>query len=192
MTRKDPVVSLHPFGPPDFARLIAWVTDGGSQETLLYWAGPIFTWPLDEGQLESYVEPALSEPPVRVIWRADDASGAPVGHIELNAIDRLDRSAVLSRVLVAPDHRGRGVGRAMAAAALDLAFAELRLRRVVLNVFESNTPARRCYKSLGFAQEGSPRDILGANGGNLRTLRMSLLDDEWVQRCDREEVRHAV
>jgi len=181
VTSPAPAIGLHPFGREDFSRLIGWVSPGGSQETLVQWAGPIFRWPLDRAQLDEYVAPSLAEPPERMIWRAD-AAGAAAGHIELNKIDREGRSAVLSRVLVDPARRGDGLSRAMVAAALDMAFGHPALHRVALNVFDFNEPAIRCYRSLGFVDEGLQRDTYRVNGTYWSTIRMSLLEDEWRRR----------
>jgi RimJ/RimL family protein N-acetyltransferase len=180
-------VRLEPFGPADFSRLIGWVSAAAAPEFLLQWAGPIFTWPLDAAQLEDYLEPTRTEPPARLVWRADDEAGVPFGHVELAAIDREHGSAVLSRVLVAPTRRGEGRGRAMVAAALAVAFGDLELHRVELRVFDFNTPALRCYESLGFAREGVMRDARRVGDTYWNIVCCSLLEDEWRQRQTIEE-----
>ena len=180
-------VRLEPFGPADFSRLIGWVSPAGSPESLLQWAGPIFTWPLDAAQLKRYLEPARDVPPTRLVWRADDEAGAPFGHVELSAIDREHRSAVLSRVLVDPARRGEGRSRAMVAAALAVAFGDLGLHRVELRVFDFNAPALRCYESLGFVREGVTRDARRVGDTYWNIVWCSLLEDEWQQRQTIEE-----
>lgn len=176
-------VVLEPFGPADYARLVDWVPD---QAQLLQWAGPIFRWPLDDAQLDDYVAPTAGPVPTRLIWRAvADAGGEVVGHVELNEIDRRHLAATLSRVLVSPEQRNRGMGRAMIAAALEVAFDTLALHRVELRVFDFNEPAIRCYEALGFCREGLLRDTRRIGRVHWSTLVMSLLDDEW--RAQREE-----
>jgi RimJ/RimL family protein N-acetyltransferase len=182
-----PPVRLEPFGPADFSRLIGWVSPSGSPEFLLQWAGPIFTWPLDDEQLDGYLEPTRAVPPTRLVWRADDEAGVPFGHVELAAIDREHGSAVLSRVLVAPARRGEAYGRAMVAAALAVAFDDLALHRVELRVFDFNTPALHCYASLGFAREGVMRDARRVGDTYWNIVCCSLLEDEWRQRQTSEE-----
>ena len=180
-------VRLDPFGPADFSRLIGWVSAAGTPESLLQWAGPIFTWPLDAAQLEVYLEPTRAAPPTRLVWRADDEAGAPFGHVELNAIDRRNRSAVLSRVLVDPVRRGEGRSRAMVASTLAVAFDDLGLHRVGLRVFDFNTPALCCYESLGFVREGVMRDARRVGNTYWSTVCCSLLEDEWRRRQTNEE-----
>jgi GNAT superfamily N-acetyltransferase len=139
------VARIEPFGPADFARLLRWVSPDGSPESLMQWAGPIFTWPLDDAQLERYLEPTRVTPPTR---------------------------------------RGDGVGRAMVAAALRVAFEDLGLHRVALNVFDFNVAALRCYQSLGFVREGVTRDARRMGDTYWTTICCSLLDHEWRQRLD--------
>ena len=170
-------VALEPFGPVDYARLVAWIPD---EAQLLQWAGPIFRWPLDGAQLDAYVAPTAEPNPTRLIWRAiTDPGGEVVGHVELNEIDRRHLSTTLSRVLVSPGKRHRGIGRGMIAAALEVAFGALGLHRVELRVFDFNEPAIRCYDALGFRREGLLRDTRRIAREYWSTLVMSLLEDEW-------------
>jgi RimJ/RimL family protein N-acetyltransferase len=169
------MVVLESFGRQDFDRLIGWVA---SAEELMLWAGPIFRWPLDPAQLDRYLAAAEGPGAARRIWRAVEGAEA-VGHVELNAIERTHRTATLSRVLVRPGARGRGVGTAMVRAALAVAFGGLGLHRVDLFVFDTNKSAVACYERLGFRHEGRLRDYRKLGDRYLSSLLMSMLEDEW-------------
>jgi RimJ/RimL family protein N-acetyltransferase len=169
------MVELEAFERADFDRLIGWI---GSAEELMQWAGPIFRWPLDRQQLERYLAAAEAPEPTRRIFRAVDA-GEAVGHVELNAIERWHRSATLSRVLVQPGLRGRGIGAAMVREVLAVAFDELGLHRVDLFVFDFNTAAIACYEGLGFRHEGRLRDYRRLGDRYLTSVLMSMLEEEW-------------
>ena len=169
------MVALETFGREDFDRLIGWVA---SAEELMMCAGPIFQWPLDRAQLERYRAAAEGPGAARRIWRAVEG-GETVGHVELNAIERTHRTATLSRVLVRPGLRGRGIGTAMVRAALAVGFGELGLHRVDLFVFDTNAGAIACYERLGFRHEGRLRDYRRLGDRYLSTLLMSMLEDEW-------------
>jgi RimJ/RimL family protein N-acetyltransferase len=169
------MVELEAFERSDFDRLIGWIE---SAEALMQWAGPIFRWPLDGVQLERYLAAAEGTEPPRRIYRAVDA-GEVVGHVELNAIERTHRTATLSRVLVRPGLRGRGVGAAMVRRVLAVAFDEIGLHRVDLFVFDFNAPAIACYEGLGFRREGRLRDYRRLGDRYLTSLLMSMLEDEW-------------
>lgn len=170
-------LSLRPFDRPDFGRLLAWID---SPESLMLWGGPYFRFPLDAAQLEAYRVSAESELSPRRVFTACDTRGDRVGHIELNDIDR--HSARICRVLVDPARRGQGFGRAMVRPMLRLAFAELRLHRVDLLVFDFNRAAIRCYEAEGFVREGHLRDARRVENAVWSLDLMSILESEWRAR----------
>jgi GNAT superfamily N-acetyltransferase len=66
------------------------------------------------------------------------------------ALLRIDADvAELAKMAVAPEHRGRGIGRRLITAAIDAA-RESGVRRLVLESNRSLTPAVRMYESVGF------------------------------------------
>jgi ribosomal protein S18 acetylase RimI-like enzyme len=78
----------------------------------------------------------------RLLWFAD-ADGRAVGY--LSGV-QLGRSLGIEEVAVLPSMRRMGIGRALVARALADAGG------AVLSVAESNAPARRLYRSLGFTE----------------------------------------
>ncbi|MBQ8246853.1 MAG: GNAT family N-acetyltransferase [Lachnospiraceae bacterium] len=56
----------------------------------------------------------------------------------------------LGFVIVDPDKRGKGYGKAMLELGLKYAFDIYGARKVSLGVFENNLPAYHCYKAVGF------------------------------------------
>jgi putative acetyltransferase len=71
--------------------------------------------------------------------------------------------------------RGRGVGTALLAAALDLADNWLDLRRLELHVYADNAPAVRLYQRAGFATEGIARAFAFRDGAFVDALAMARL-----------------
>ncbi len=53
-------------------------------------------------------------------------------------------------VIVNPDKRGKGYGKAMLESGLKYAFDIYGAKKVSLGVFENNLPAYHCYKAVGF------------------------------------------
>ena len=172
------VIELQAFGREDFQRLLSWIS---SPKFLLQWAGPIFQFPLDTPQLERYLAAAAETPPVRRIFKAV-AGGEVVGHIELDAIDSRNRSARMSRVLIADVWRGRGAGSSMVQALLEFGFGELGLHRIDLVVFDFNLTAIACYEKAGFVREGRIRDARRMGDGYWSLYQMSMLENEWRNR----------
>jgi ribosomal-protein-alanine N-acetyltransferase len=75
---------------------------------------------------------------------------APLAYGEL-WVDDEEREVELARLLVAPEHRGRGVGRALTRALTERAReTHPELPAVILRVRPENVPAIRCYRAAGF------------------------------------------
>ena len=172
-----PDIRLRPFQPQDYPRLLAAIDN---PEALMQWAGPFFRYPLDTTQLEGYRASAEGQAATRRIYTACDATGQPVGHIELNDID--GHAARLCRVLVDPSRREQGLGRAMVRRALQVGFDELHLHRIELGVFDFNLAAIRCYEQEGFVREGHLREVRRVGGAFWSLDLMAILEDEWRAR----------
>ena len=86
---------------------------------------------------------------------AEGADGQRLGFIHLNStVDYFTREEVghVSDVVVAPGGEGRGVGRALMAAAEEWARGR-GYRLLTLNAFVRNTRARRLYERLGYGED---------------------------------------
>jgi ribosomal protein S18 acetylase RimI-like enzyme len=73
------------------------------------------------------------------------------------------------RVIVDPDHRGRGIGRALARHAV-LAALELGLTKMVVEVVADQAPAIAMFRALGFDPEALLKDHVRDQSGELRDL----------------------
>jgi len=101
-----------------------------------------------------------TEPPVDVEVRAAawaigailvaDAEGEILGFLHL---ERSRHGFGEVAMAVAPGHRGRGIGTALLAAAIDTARAE-GMHKLSLSVFAHNEDAIGLYRKLGFVEEG--------------------------------------
>ncbi len=171
------MIDLRPFTREDFQALIDWTP---SREFLMQWAGPNFSWPLDNTQLEKRLRQTLGPYPALLAFTALNAdAGEAVGHIELGAIDRANGSASVACVLVAPTERGRGVGSEMVRRVLSVAFQQIKLHRVQLHVFDFNHDAIACYERCGFRKEGQLREARRVGEEYWSLYVMGVLEDEW-------------
>lgn len=171
--RSMKVIKLETFKKSDFKQLIGWID---SEEFLIQWSGNAFAYPLNEQQLENYIE-SSNTLAFKVI---DEQSLEVVGHISLGQIDNINKSARIGKVLVGDTKmRGRSIGKLMMKAVLQVAFEELKLHRVTLGVYDFNTSAISCYEKIGFVKEGLLRDSKKVGETYWNLWEMSMLEYEW-------------
>jgi ribosomal protein S18 acetylase RimI-like enzyme len=99
-----------------------------------------------------------------------------VGYLKLGLATPLpasDHVRCVSGLAVAPSARGRGVGRALLAAAAHEARAR-GARRLTLRVLGHNEAARRLYESMGFVVEGIQRGEFFLDGAYVDDVLMAL------------------
>jgi putative acetyltransferase len=75
------------------------------------------------------------------------------------------------------DFHGRGIGKALLSALLDIADGWLNLRRVDLRVYVDNTHAITLYERLGFETEGTLREYAFREGEYVDALAMARLNN---------------
>jgi RimJ/RimL family protein N-acetyltransferase len=147
-------LALRPFEERDLAPLISWVP---TADELVRWSAALFRHPLDEDQLRRHLERARGPDRLEpfTVTRGERA----VAHVELSMIWP-HLSCRLSRVLVAPGERGRGVGRGTVRLAVARGFGRHRVDRIDLGVAADNEAAIGCYRKEGFVHVGTwPRAI---------------------------------
>ena len=113
----------------------------------------------------------------------EDGTEQVIGSVNLHVESGRMRHCGGIGLMVHPDFQGRGIGRALLDAALDIADNWLMLKRVELTVFTDNARAVALYQSAGFEVEGTRR--MGA-------IRDGAYVDEYYmgrirQSCTREE-----
>ncbi len=171
--RRMELIKLEPLKRSDFKQLINWID---SEEFLIQWSGNAFTYPLNDQQLEQYIE-STNTLAFKVI---DEESKEVIGHISLGQIDNINKSARIGKVLVGDTKmRGRSIGKHMMKAVLHIAFEELKLHRVTLGVYDFNTSAISCYEKIGFVKEGLLRDSKKVGETYWNLWEMSMLEYEW-------------
>ena len=171
--RSKEVIKLETFKKSDYKQLISWIN---SEEFLIQWSGNAFTFPLDEQQLEKYIESANTFA-FKVV---DEETSDVIGHISLGQIDNINKSARIGKVLVGNTKmRGRSIGKHMMKAVLHIAFDKLKLHRVTLGVYDFNTSAISCYEKIGFVKEGLLRESKKVGETYWNLWEMSMLEYEW-------------
>ncbi|MFF2729003.1 GNAT family N-acetyltransferase [Streptomyces sp. NPDC058008] len=117
-------------------------------------AGETFTYPMDLGHDQGQAWWLIEEPGRTVV--AVDEAGAVLGTAKMNTNHMGNGSHIASAsYMVAPEHSGRGVGRALCEYTVDWA-RTAGYRAMQFNaVVETNTHAVRLYRSLGFEVIGT-------------------------------------
>ncbi len=102
--------------------------------------------------------------------------GVIVGFSELITFPDAPRHrhvAEINLIITHPDYQGRGIGRAMMEALIDLAERWMNVERLSLVVFTENTNAIHLYRSLGFEIEGTMRSYGYGDGRFMDAHMMS-------------------
>lgn len=164
------LIRLRPFLKNDFEKLISWVD---REETMVQFAGTYFSFPLTGKQLERYLEDKN-----RLVYKVVLATTKMViGHAEifLNY-----PTATLCRILIGEKrYRGKGIGQEIVNSLLEISFNQLGATRAILNVYDWNINAIRCYEKVGFAIDREKVKSIAVNGQTWTALNMSIGKLTW-------------
>ena len=134
---------LEKFTAADFETFKSWTN---TEEELVQFAGTLFTYPLTDQQLFSYLK-MTNKKPLKVIFSETHET---IGHCELNFENK--QTPRLSRILIGnKKFRGRKLGEAIVLKMLDLVFENKEVTTVDLKVFDWNKGAIKCYENVGFS-----------------------------------------
>jgi RimJ/RimL family protein N-acetyltransferase len=169
---------LRPLEPADCETLVSWLD---SADALTQWSGPWdFRWPLDRQQLLRDLRARGRE---RLIVAGCEPDGRLVAHGTLT-FRHQHRIGLISRILVAPDRRRRGIGSRLVGELVRIGFDQEGLHRLQLGVYDFNAPAIACYRRLGFVIEGTLRDSAQGSDGFWTSFVMALLEPDFRRARD--------
>lgn len=127
--------------PDDYATLASWLPDA---QACLRWAGPQIPFPIAAELLDKQLSFAGGNS-----YFLADANHFVVGFGQHWV---LKPAAVhLGRIIVAPTHRGQGIGRSLCTLLIARAKSVTGAGTVTLRVFRNNHAARVLYEDLGFS-----------------------------------------
>jgi ribosomal protein S18 acetylase RimI-like enzyme len=113
--------------------------------------------PMPSAEVLEWWEPDSVRP-----WLMLDADGEPVAYGELWVDDEEDE-VELARLIVAPDLRGRGLGKRLTWALMSNA-AETGMATTMLRVMPDNAVAIGCYRACGFEPLGAEESAVWNEG----------------------------
>jgi ribosomal-protein-alanine N-acetyltransferase len=167
---------LRPVDVADTATCQRWMNDGAVSRFLL-----VGRFPIGREAQEAFLRQDRGQDSV-ILAICERESGRHVGNCGLHAISWVDRHATFGIVIGETDVHGQGYGREATAALLDYAFDGLNLERVVLSTFSTNTKGQRCFRGLGFLDEGRLVRHRWRDGAWVDELLMAMPREVWRTR----------
>ncbi|MEX2963478.1 GNAT family N-acetyltransferase [Microbulbifer sp. TYP-18] len=134
-------IKLEPMGEGQITTLMSWLSD---RQQCLQWGGPNFRYPFDRA---SFLEDCY--------WR--ELQGYVISNPEGEMLafgqyhERRGRCH-LGRLIVAPEHRGAGLGKILVTLLAQTGSRALNAAECSLFVLRANLPARGLYEKLGFVE----------------------------------------
>ena len=172
------ILRLRPYKKEDSRAIASWLRD---EDIFLKWGGerfdgfPVSAEDIDEkySNLNGDCEEYDNFYP-QVAFGNDGA----VGSFIMRYVGGDHNTIRFGWVIVDDQKRGKGYGKRMLELGLKYAFNILKAKKVTIGVFESNTPAYECYKSLGFKEaENKEPEVRDINGRKWKQIEMYRLPD---------------
>lgn len=107
-----------------------------------------------------------------------------IGWCTLVEFGLVDRTADFSIRIAEKDYWGRGYGTDAATVLIRFGFEELKLQKVVLNVFSFNERAQACYQKVGFKTDSVLKGQFYRDDRRWDNIEMSITPEEFAAACD--------
>ena len=147
------MLKLRKIEPSDLPFLYQWENDASM------WADSDTHNPLSRHDLHQYIENTTGDiyrdGQLRLIIESSEAG--IMGCIDLFDFDARNRKAAIG-MYIAPDARGKGVGKQAVEQLLDYAFGFLHLRMIYAIISVHNHPCSRIYEQMGFIPSSPLKD----------------------------------
>lgn len=137
----------------DYPVIASWI---GDAVACARWDGPHVTYPFAAHDLPELL--GMPEGRSRVLGSTDRSQPLGFGQFWANR----EGETHLGRIIVAPGHRGRGLGKQMCRLLMQEAIAGTGVDVLTLRVYRDNPAARAVYTTLGFqpVEAESDADLL--------------------------------
>uniref|UniRef100_A0A7C4S054 N-acetyltransferase n=1 Tax=Fervidobacterium pennivorans TaxID=93466 RepID=A0A7C4S054_FERPE len=149
-------------------------------EELKFHIGSSFVVELSGEDVKYFSERRITRAePVTLVFFSEKADGnnEKIGFVEFD-LRVINRNAYIT-FYVAPQYRGKGIGKLMLRKALEFAFKELNLHRITAEVYEYNERSLRLLESSGFKKEGILKEAKYHDGRYWDIIVMGLMEEDW-------------
>lgn len=148
------MIRLRPFKPTDSEIIATWFDD---EIAFNFWSGGQYTYPLTPQQI-TYKSKIYESDKNAFMMTALDENGDICGHFIFRLANYEKNSLHMGHIVVSPNKRGQGLGKAMIQTALKYAVEIMGMKRITLGVYADNIPARKCYESIGFKEYSQEKE----------------------------------
>lgn len=138
------MIKLRKIEPSDLPYLYQWENDASA------WPDASIHNPLSRQDLRDYIASTTGDIYAdRQLRLIIEEEGATMGCIDLFDLDIRNRKAAIG-MYIAPEFRGKGVGKSAVRLLEDYAFTQLNLRMIYAIIATSNTPCAALYRHAGY------------------------------------------
>lgn len=151
------MIILEPFTTNDIPLMLNW---NFLEDELVQFGGTAFTYPLTEQQIVNFMKTKDA-----MYFKAiDPENNVVIGAGQIVLMD--NNTAKLARIVVGDkESRGKGYGKRMMMSFVQYARKELLRENVMLNVFDWNEGAIKCYEKIGFTFADVPPSFFDLPNG---------------------------
>ena len=137
--------------------------------------------PQTKSMLKSFYDAIAADKNSVYFAIVDRESDRHIGNAKLDKIDWVNRRCEFGILIGDREFWGKGICKEATRLVVEYAFTKLNLRKVCIGVIEENEAAVKCYKSVGFKEEGRLRETHHdhRNGKYVSHLLFGLLRREY-------------
>ena len=168
-------VTLTPLEEADADALYRWHNAPGVRDLTMG-----FRLPVQRQSVQDWIRAQASQANSSRVVYAIRASGSFVGVVQLHSLDAYQRKGNLGVFVGDPGQRGNGIGTIASTLIVDYAFNGLDLRKVSLEVIDTNSSAIDIYEKIGFKLEGVKRKDYFVDGAYVDVRIYSILREEFT------------
>lgn len=162
----------------DTPLIIRWRNHPRVQDNFIY--KEVFTSQTHNAWIHNHVEKGDA---VQFMICENNENYRPVGSVYFRDIDRNTHTAEYGIFIGEDDAIGRGYANEAAFLAIEYAFANLGMERIILRVFTDNEPARRSYEHAGFTFVQDIPQVVCSDGTKRDMIMMQLSRNAAANNC---------
>lgn len=112
----------------------------------------------------------------------DIKTGKFIGGCSTQNVDIKNRNCMIGIMIGDKDYWGKGYGDDALRIFIKFIFEELNMNKISLGVFSFNERAIKCYKKLGFIEEGCFKEQIFKSGKYFDEIRMAILAKDYFEK----------